>query len=118
MRSIWTKYYSETHGLIFILDSADKERFVEVKQLITDFIHHPDLEGIPVLICCNKQDRSDAQSIQNIIEELGLNDILLYQSTPYRICPTSCLTGTGLKESINWIIEQASHTKRAIDFNS
>lgn len=125
MRSIWSKYYSETHGLIFILDSADNDRFNEVKQLIDDLIHHKDLENVPVLICCNKQDKSDALSIDKIINELQLSELLIHQNTPYRIHGTSCLTGyiiifnrNGIKECIEWLIEQSAHTRRAINFNT
>lgn len=31
MRSIWDKYYSDAHGVVFVLDAADVGRFEEAK---------------------------------------------------------------------------------------
>jgi ADP-ribosylation factor related protein 1 len=31
MRKIWTQYYDEAHGIVFVLDAADKDRFEEAK---------------------------------------------------------------------------------------
>jgi ADP-ribosylation factor related protein 1 len=31
MRSIWTQYYEEAHGIVFVLDATNKERFEEAK---------------------------------------------------------------------------------------
>ena len=31
LRSIWDKYFRETHGLVFVVDSADPSRFNEAK---------------------------------------------------------------------------------------
>jgi hypothetical protein len=31
MRSIWDKYYSDAHGVVFVLDAADVTRFEEAK---------------------------------------------------------------------------------------
>jgi ADP-ribosylation factor related protein 1 len=31
LRSIWEKYYAETHAIIYVVDAADEERFDEAK---------------------------------------------------------------------------------------
>lgn len=31
LRTIWDKYYGEAHGVMFVVDSADTERFAEAK---------------------------------------------------------------------------------------
>ena len=31
MRSMWSKYYRDCHGVIFLIDSSDPDRFKEVK---------------------------------------------------------------------------------------
>ena len=31
MRSMWSKYYRDCHGVIFLVDSSDPDRFKEVK---------------------------------------------------------------------------------------
>lgn len=66
MRSMWSKYYRDCHGVIFLIDSSDPDRFKEVKDELSgaactswhigDLASNPDLEDLPILICANKQD--------------------------------------------------------------
>ena len=66
MRSKWSKYYRDCHGVIFLIDSSDPDRFKEVKDelrlcfvvllFIGDLASNTDLEDLPILICANKQD--------------------------------------------------------------
>ena len=66
MRSMWSKYYRDCHGVIFLIDSSDPDRFKEVKDevrlcfvvllFIGDLASNTDLEDLPILICANKQD--------------------------------------------------------------
>lgn len=34
LRAIWNKYYSESHGIVFVVDSANEARFEEAKQTL------------------------------------------------------------------------------------
>ena len=66
MRSMWSKYYRDCHGVIFLIDSSDPDRFKEVKDelrlssydllFLGDLATNADLEDLPILICANKQD--------------------------------------------------------------
>lgn len=66
MRSMWSKYYRDCHGVIFLIDSSDPDRFKEVKDelrlssydllFLGDLAANVDLEDLPILICANKQD--------------------------------------------------------------
>ena len=66
MRYMWSKYYRDCHGVIFLIDSSDPDRFKEVKDelrlcfvvllFIGDLASNTDLEDLPILICANKQD--------------------------------------------------------------
>ena len=63
---MWSKYYRDCHGVIFLIDSSDPDRFKEVKDelrmyevnvsFVGDFASNTDLEDLPILICANKQD--------------------------------------------------------------
>ena len=61
LRSIWDKYYSEAHGLMYVVDSADAARFEEAKAALDALLCHPHLSGIPLLFFANKQDLSDVR---------------------------------------------------------
>ena len=43
LRKIWTKYFDECHGVVFIVDGADENRFDEVKQEIDSLYSHKDI---------------------------------------------------------------------------
>lgn len=49
-REMWPKYYAQTHGLIFILDSSDVGRMWEVKITLTRLLSHQRLAGKPLLL--------------------------------------------------------------------
>ena len=34
LRAIWNKYYSESHGVVFVIDSANEQRFQEAKETL------------------------------------------------------------------------------------
>lgn len=49
-RSCWREYYSEAHGVIFVVDSSDRHRIKEVKELLTDMLRQPRVAGKPLLV--------------------------------------------------------------------
>ena len=72
MRSLWSKYYKDAHGIVFIIDSTDEERIKEARDELSMSLSLPsipilslsiekifmseDLKDLPILICANKQD--------------------------------------------------------------
>eukprot|EP00039_Didymoeca_costata_P030763 m.31231 g.31231 ORF g.31231 m.31231 type:complete len:278 (+) comp8294_c0_seq1:58-891(+) len=66
IREIWGRYYAEIHGAIFVVDSSDTERLQEVKELFHKVRNHEFLRSKPILILCNKQDSTDALSVEEI----------------------------------------------------
>jgi GTPase SAR1 family protein len=34
MRSIWEKYFDSAHGVVFVVDSSDENRFVEARHVL------------------------------------------------------------------------------------
>ena len=59
LRPIWDKYYSDSHGLIFTVDSSQPERFAEAKDALERALGSRDLFGAPILVLANKQVRPD-----------------------------------------------------------
>ena len=43
-------------GLIFVVDSADRERIHEAKEELFSIMDFPDMAGVPVCVIANKQD--------------------------------------------------------------
>jgi hypothetical protein len=45
LRSIWDKYYEESHAIIFVVDSADASRFEEAKRTFGKLISPTSFRG-------------------------------------------------------------------------
>ncbi|XP_051832755.1 ADP-ribosylation factor-related protein 1 isoform X3 [Antechinus flavipes] len=56
LQSLWDKYYAESHGVIYVIDSTDEERLSETKRAFEKMITSEALEGVPILVLANKQD--------------------------------------------------------------
>jgi GTPase SAR1 family protein len=43
-------------GLVFVVDSADRERIIEAREELFSIMDFPDMTGVPVVVIANKQD--------------------------------------------------------------
>lgn len=61
-RQIWPQYYSEVHGVIFVIDSSDFSRLEECKVVLEEVLSHHKISGelyVKLIYChsnwiCNK----------------------------------------------------------------
>ena len=101
LRSLWEKYYDECHGIIFIVDSTDKERIEQVKEALETVILK-EQEGVPILMLCNKQDLPDALQVYEI-KEIFNQIALRLEARDSKVLAISALQGTGITDAIQWI---------------
>uniref|UniRef100_A0A8C1KL68 ADP-ribosylation factor-related protein 1 n=1 Tax=Cyprinus carpio TaxID=7962 RepID=A0A8C1KL68_CYPCA len=66
LQSLWDKYYAESHGVIYVIDSTDEERLSESKNAFEKMISSEVLEGVPLLVLANKQDVENCLSVPDI----------------------------------------------------
>lgn len=92
---MWRHYYQGTQGLIFVIDSNDRERIQEAKDELHKVLSDDLLREARVLIFANKQDLPKALRANELIEKLNLNG--LKQQTWF-IQPCVATTGEGLFE--------------------
>ncbi|XP_061486929.1 ADP-ribosylation factor-related protein 1 isoform X2 [Rhineura floridana] len=104
LQSLWDKYYAESHGVIYIIDSTDEERLSESKRAFEKMVTSEVLEGVPLLVLANKQDVENCLSIPDIktafsdcINKIGKRDCLAQGC--------SALTGKGVNEGIEWMVK-------------
>lgn len=50
IRGIWKNYYSESHGVVFVVDSSDIQRIQETRETMAEVLQHPRIAGKPVLV--------------------------------------------------------------------
>lgn len=98
IRVLWTHYTKSTDGLIYVVDSSDVNRLEDTKSLLASFVKSNELENIPVLLLCNKQDLPDAMTPMRIKENLELQNNLFAKGC----CGT---TAEGLNEGIEWLTD-------------
>ena len=54
LRPYWRCYYQDTSAIVYVIDSADKERLEVARQEMELMIQEEELKGAPVLILANK----------------------------------------------------------------
>lgn len=112
LRSMWSEYYSQCHAIIFVVDSTDRSRIDEWKHTLTSIMMDDEIEGVPVLMLANKQDKQDRMEIQDIKEIF--NQIAEHLSArDSRVLPVSALTGDGITDSMDWLILRLQRNKKS-----
>ncbi|GAB1521614.1 ADP-ribosylation factor, Arf Arf6 [Rhizoctonia solani] len=113
IRPLWRHYYTGTNidyflsllganpwstgtqGLVFVVDSQDRERIDEAKQELHRILADREMKECLLLVFANKQDLPGAMSPAEVTEKLGL----------HRMRDRSCCatTGEGLFEGLQWL---------------
>ena len=103
LRPYWRCYYQDTNAVVYVIDSADKDRLEVARQELELMLQEEELRGAPVLILANKQDLPNAMNEQEICNGLGLTKINDRQWSLFKV---SAVQGTGLNEGFEWLVDQ------------
>lgn len=103
IRPLWRHYFQNTQGIIFVVDSNDRERIGEAKDELMRMLSEDELRDAVLLIFANKQDLPMAMKAAEITEELGLSTLRNRQWYIQSTCATS---GDGLYEGLDWLSNQ------------
>ena len=76
MRNVWKYYFTSTEGIIFVVDASDKDRMADVKEEIWGILNDDAAKKVPILVYANKQDIPNALKLDDLVNELGLADII------------------------------------------
>ncbi|MBN3281722.1 ARL3 protein, partial [Polyodon spathula] len=109
IRTFWKKYLENTDLLIYVIDSADKKRFEETGQELSDLTEDDNLKAVPVLIFANKQDLVTAAPASEIAEGLNLHT---YRDREWQIQACDALSGEGVQDGMNWICNTIVNKKK------
>lgn len=61
IRPLWRHYYTGTQGLIFVVDSADRDRIEEARQELHRIVNDREMREVIILVFANKQDLPDGK---------------------------------------------------------
>ena len=75
IRPLWRHYFQNTQGLIFVVDSNDRERIIEAEKELHNMLQEEELREAVVLVFANKQDLPNAMNAAELTEKLRLNSL-------------------------------------------
>uniref|UniRef100_A0A8B9YL65 ADP ribosylation factor 5 n=1 Tax=Bos mutus grunniens TaxID=30521 RepID=A0A8B9YL65_BOSMU len=97
IRPLWRHYFQNTQGLIFVVDSNDRERVQESADELQKMLQEDELRDAVLLVFANKQDMPNAMPVSELTDKLGLQHL---RSRTWYVQATCATQGTGL--STGW----------------
>ena len=110
IKLLWRHYYTDSKGIIFVVDSSEKDRIEEAKEELRRLLTEELLKDAVLLVLANKQDISGVLSATEIAEMFDLTTI---KSREWHIQGTCATTGEGLYEGFEWLIQTISKKKKS-----
>lgn len=105
IRPLWRHYFQNTQGLIFVVDSNDRERCVEASEELQKMLQEDELREAVLLVFANKQDLPNAMNASELTEKLSLNSL---RNRKWYIQATCATQGQGLYEGLDWLSNELS----------
>eukprot|EP00291_Cryptomonas_curvata_P022084 CAMPEP_0172166476 /NCGR_PEP_ID=MMETSP1050-20130122/9001_1 /TAXON_ID=233186 /ORGANISM="Cryptomonas curvata, Strain CCAP979/52" /LENGTH=184 /DNA_ID=CAMNT_0012837087 /DNA_START=1771 /DNA_END=2321 /DNA_ORIENTATION=+ len=107
-RNVWKNYYSEVHGVIYVVDAADTERLAESKETLAKALASEGIPDKPILVIANKQDLPGCLSAVEVTEQLGL---LQHKDNRYHVAACQAKPANGqavdsrIGQSLRWLLD-------------
>ncbi|XP_048027866.1 ADP-ribosylation factor 4-like [Megalobrama amblycephala] len=102
---LWRHYYSNTKGLIFVVDSSDQDRIETAAEELNMVLAEDEMRDVVLLVLANKQDLPKAMAVHELTERLGLHAL---RGRQWFVQPTCAVQGSGLYEGLDWLSDQLS----------
>ncbi|GLJ29110.1 hypothetical protein SUGI_0573920 [Cryptomeria japonica] len=100
IRPLWKEYIGHSKCVIFVVDSDDRERISEAKDVLHNLLKEKELRDAAVVVFANKNDFPNAKSVLEITEELEMSSLTQRHWHVQSSCATS---GDGLYEGLDWL---------------
>ena len=100
IRVLWKHYYQNTDGLIFVVDSNDRDRIEDAAEELKKMLAEEELKDCAVLVMANKQDLNGALSPNDVTDKMQMGQL---KGRSWLVQGTSATTGQGLKEGLDWM---------------
>merc|ERR1712230_320715 len=72
IRPLWRHGYTGTNGLIYVVDSNDRDRVEDAREELTKMLNEDEMRDAVLLVFANKQDLPNAMTAAEVTEKLGL----------------------------------------------
>jgi len=108
IRPLWRHYFQNTQGLIFVVDSNDRDRSAEARDELHRMLNEDELRSAVLLVFANKQDLPNAMTAAELTEKLGLQSL---KARTWYIQGTCATSGEGLYEGLDWLSAELAKIK-------
>lgn len=102
IRPYWRCYYNNTAGIIFVVDSTDRERMDIACQELHTMLKEEELQESALLVFANKQDQPKAMTAAEVSKVLDLTEL---KDRSWSIVASSAIKGEGLTEGLDWLMD-------------
>ena len=99
IRMLWAHYFNAADGLIFVVDSSDRERIDLARSEMEKVLSAPEMSGCKVLVYANKADLG-IMSLSETTEKLGLHNL---RGHDWFVQSTCAINGDGLYDGLAWL---------------
>ncbi|XP_054623979.1 ADP-ribosylation factor-like protein 14 [Dunckerocampus dactyliophorus] len=98
MRRHWRGFHQDTAAVVFVVDSADRQRVEEARRELESTLKSEHLRGRPVLVLANKQDIGGAMTVTDIKDAFHLKKICGDREWFVQAC--SAYMGNGVDDAL------------------
>jgi small GTP-binding protein len=112
LRPIWLKYYRESHGIFFLVDSTDETRIDEARVVCNRMLANTDLLNAPVLIVANKIDESGLEGLTMVKTAFESSALNSNSNDTNRADGTGTATAAAPTTSKNGILDSKKKKKK------
>merc|ERR1711933_38105 len=75
IRKLWRHYFQGTNGVIYVVDSKDRDRIEDAHEELTKMLNEDEMRDAVLSVLANKQDPPNSMTASEITEKLGLHNM-------------------------------------------
>ncbi|KAM9378668.1 ADP-ribosylation factor-like protein 14 [Phaethornis superciliosus] len=111
MRQVWCHFLEDTDGLLYVVDSSDKQRLEESKKEFAFVLKNECLKSVPVVVLANKQDLPGALNAEEITRRFHIKKYCSDRN--WYVQPCCAIRGEGLSEALQRLTAFAKQHRRS-----
>ncbi|KAH1165615.1 ADP-ribosylation factor-like protein 14 [Mauremys mutica] len=111
MRTFWCNYFENADGLVYVVDSTDKQRLEDSKKEFELLLKNEFVKNVPIVLLANKQDLPGALNAEEITRKFNMHKHCSDRN--WYVQPCCAITGEGLAEAFQRITAFAKNCKKS-----
>jgi ADP-ribosylation factor protein 1 len=109
-RSLLRFYFQNCQGFFFVVDSSDRDRFQEARDVLSKIVRDEFMISVPFVVIANKSDLPMAAKPAELIEQLNLHSI----SKQLWYFQSACvITGEGIPEAMRQLAQLIKNNRKS-----